>query len=214
MNADVSPPAGPSPEDIQLIAQCGVIRTYPRRAVIVTEGGETDCLYVIMEGRVKIYASDDNGKEIVLNVQGRGEYFGELGLLDAGQRSASVMTLEPVRLACVSRAAFSACIQQNPALAFKLIRDLTQRIRALTELVKNLALNDVYGRVARTLSKLAVEQEGCLTITERITHQDIANMVGASREMVSHIMKDLTTGGYIEIKNRKITIARRLPRAW
>ncbi|MGI8740859.1 MAG: Crp/Fnr family transcriptional regulator [Gammaproteobacteria bacterium] len=140
MNSDVSTPAGPSPEDIQLIAGCGAIRTYPRRAVIVTEGGETDCLYVIIEGRVKIYASDDNGKEIVLNIQGRGEYFGELALLDAGRRSASVMTLEPVRLSCVSRAAFSECIQQNPTLAFRLIRDLTQRVRALTELVKNLAL--------------------------------------------------------------------------
>lgn len=214
MNADVLTPAGPSPEDIQFIARCGVNRTYPRRAVIVTEGSETDSLYEIMEGRVKIYASEAAGKEIILNVQGPGEYFGELALLDAGQRSASVMTLEPVRLACVSRAAFSACIQQNPAVAFRLIRDLAQRVRVLTELVKNLALNDVYGRVARTLMNLAEEREGRLTIAERFTHQDIASMVGASREMVSHIMKDLTTGGYVEIKDRKFTIARPLPRAW
>ncbi|MBA3731429.1 MAG: Crp/Fnr family transcriptional regulator [Gammaproteobacteria bacterium] len=214
MNADVLTPEGPSPEDIQFIARCGVNRTYPRRAVIVTEGSETDSLYVIMEGRVKIYASEAAGKEIILNVQGPGEYFGELALLDAGQRSASVMTLEPVRLACVSRAAFSACIQQNPAVAFRLIRDLAQRVRVLTELVKNLALNDVYGRVARTLMNLAEEREGRLTIAERFTHQDIASMVGASREMVSHIMKDLTTGGYVEIKDRKFTIARPLPRAW
>jgi CRP/FNR family cyclic AMP-dependent transcriptional regulator len=214
MNDDHLTPAGFSAEDIKLIAQCGVIRTYPRRAVIVTEGSETDCLYVIMEGRVKIYASEDTGKEIILNVQGAGEYFGELGLLDAGQRSASVMTLEPVRLSCVSRAAFSECMQQNPSMAFRLIRDLTRRVRALTELVKNLALNDVYGRVARTLTNLAEEREGRLTIAERFTHQDIASMVGASREMVSHIMKDLTTGGYVEIKDRRITIARRLPRAW
>jgi len=214
MPADVPPVTAPSHADLETIARHGVIRAYPRHAVVVTEGGETECLYVIIEGRVKIYASEATGKEIILNVQGPGEYFGELGLLDAGLRSASVMTLEPVKLACVSRAAFNDCIRQDPALAFRLIRDLTQRVRALTELVKNLALSDVYGRVARTLVKLAEERDGRLTIAERFTHQDIANMVGASREMVSHIMKDLTTGGYVEIKDRKITIARRLPRAW
>lgn len=203
-----------SPEDIASISRCGVTRTYPRHAVVVTEGAETDFLYVIVEGRVKIYASDEAGKEITLNVQGPGEYFGELSLLDAGQRSASAMTLEATKLTCVSRAAFSECMQQNPGLALKLIRDLTQRIRTLTELVKNLALNDVYGRVARTLSKLAVEHDGRMMITERITHQEIANRVGASREMVSHIMKDLATGGYIDIKDQRIYIARRLPRAW
>lgn len=201
-------------EELQSITRWGVLRTYPRHAVIVTEGAETDFMYVIVEGRVKIYASDETGKEIILNVQGPGEYFGELGLVDAGQRSASVTALEPVRLTRVSKAAFSDCIQQNPALALKLIQDLTQRVRALTELVKNLALNDVYGRVARVLSRLAAEKDGALVIVERYTHQDIANMVGASREMVSRILKDLTIGGYIRIKNRQITIARRLPRAW
>jgi CRP/FNR family cyclic AMP-dependent transcriptional regulator len=203
-----------SPEDLELISRCGVARNYPRHALVITEGAETGSLYIIAEGRVKVYASDAAGREITLNIQGPGEYFGELSLLDLGQRSASVVTLEPARLFCVSRAAFSECLSQNPELVLKLIRDLTRRIRATTELVKNLALDDVYSRVARTLSKLSVERDGRRVIEARITHQDIANMVGASREMVTRIMKDLITGGYIEIKERQITIARRLPRAW
>ena len=124
------------------------------------------------------------------------------------------MTLMPSRLAFVSRLDFEACLAKHPNLALKLIRTLTHRIRSLTDVVKNLALNDVYGRVARTLLKLAREKNGLLIIEQRLTHQDIADMVGASREMVSRIMKDLTTGGYLQTKNKIITIQSKLPPAW
>ncbi len=201
-------------DDLEAIASCAVTRTYPKHAVVVTEGDDSRCFYLIREGRVKIYVSDEQGREAILNTQGPGEYFGELSLIDEAPRSASIMTLEPTKLQSVSYADFQRCLETNPALAMKLVRGMARRVRDLTELVKNLALNDVYGRISRTLAKLASERDGQLIIERPITHQELANMVGASREMVSRIMRELTIGHYIEIKDKHITIPRPLPRRW
>lgn len=203
-----------APPYLRLISDHGVTRTYPKNTILINEGDQSDSFYVILSGRVKIYASDEDGKEIIVNIQGPGEYFGELALIDQARRSASVMTLEQSRMSVVSKADFHRCLLDNPGIAIDLIRSLTQRVRALTESVKNLALLDVYGRVAHTLLSLATEQNGILVIEQRLTHQDIANMVGASREMVSRIMKDLTTGGYIRVKDKRITIPGKLPSTW
>lgn len=201
-------------ESLKHIAEHGTVRTYPKNAVLIHEGDQTDSFYVILKGKVKVYASDEDGKEITLNIQGAGKYFGELALIDSAPRSASVMTMEPSKLAVVSRADFEGFLTQNPRIAIELVRSLAQRVRSLTESVKSLALLDVYGRVARTLLDLATEEEGELAVRQRLTHQDIANMVGASREMVSRIMKDLTNGGYIRIEDRRISIRNKLPPGW
>ncbi len=203
-----------TPESLKHIAEHGTIRTYPKNAVLIHEGDLTDSFYVILKGKVKVYASDEDGKEIILNLQGAGEYFGELALIDAAPRSASVMTMEPSKLAVVSRADFERFLTEHPSIAIELIRSLAQRVRSLTESVKSLALLDVYGRVARTLLDLATEEGGEQAVRQRLTHQDIANMVGASREMVSRIMKDLINGGYIRIEDRRIIIRHKLPPGW
>lgn len=203
-----------SRQDIDFISSHGVIKAFPKCSIILNEGDDSDFICVILEGLVKVYASDENGKEVTLNIQGPGEYFGELALIDDAPRSASVMAIKPSRLVFVSRRDFEACLAKNPSLALKLIRSLSKRVRSLTEVVKNLALQDVYGRVVRTLLKLAKEKEGHLVIDQKLTHQDLANMVGASREMVSRILKDLNTGGYIQTKEKIITITGKLPRAW
>jgi CRP/FNR family cyclic AMP-dependent transcriptional regulator len=211
---DSSPLPKLAPADLALIAEHGTLRTYPKHAVLISEGDRSDSLYVIRSGRVKVYVGDADGKEVILSIQGPGEYFGELALIDDAPRSASVVTLDKSQLCVVSRGDFQRCLAQNPRIALEIIRALAARVRALTENVRDLALLDVYGRVARTLLKLATEREGERAIEQRLTHQDIANMVGASREMVSRIMKDLVDGGYIRIKNKMITIPGRLPPAW
>lgn len=203
-----------SQEDLRFVFSRGITRSYPRHAMVINEGEESNALFYIQKGKVKIYVSEQGGKEAILNIQGPGEYFGELALIDNSPRSASVFTLEPSRLLLISRVNFERCFEEDPSLALKLIRSLTYRIRSLTDEVKLLSLYDVYGRLSRTLLKLAKENEGNLVIEQRLTHQDLANMVGASREMVSRIMKDLTTGGYITVKNRIITIDAKLPAAW
>jgi CRP/FNR family cyclic AMP-dependent transcriptional regulator len=167
-----------------------------------------------LSGRVKVYLSDEDGKEVIINTQGPGEYFGELALIDEAPRSASVMTIEDSKLSIVSKRDFESCLARYPEIALRVIKGLTKRLRHLTENVKSLALMDVYGRVARTLLSLAEEQDGKLVVHQRLTQRDIAAMIGASREMVSRILKDLTIGGYITVDKKSITINEKLPHAW
>lgn len=197
----------------KLTAHCQT-RTYPANAILITEGDQTDSLYVIVDGEVKVFANDDSGKEVILNILGPGEYFGEIALVDDQPRSASVMTLAPTKVMIISKSNFKKCLEENPDMSFNLIRALTKQVRALTDSVKNLALMDVYGRVAHTLLDLADDVDGKQVIEQKLTHQDIANMVGASREMVSRILKDLSTGGYITVDKKHITINEKLPAAW
>lgn len=201
-------------EELQRLWQCAALRNFPRHAIIINEGDLTDSLYVIVEGKVRVFLQDEQGKEVTLNFQGAGECFGELALLDERPRSASVQTVEPSRFAIISKADFMRCLTEHPHMAITIIRYLSRRMRALTENVRSLALMDVYGRVARTLLNLAEQQGDYLVVKERFTQQELANMVGASREMVTRILKDLVTGGYIEIEDRRITIKNRLPADW
>ncbi len=201
-------------EDLQAVSALAVTRQYPKNTLVICEGDCSDSLYIVLSGKVKVFLNDEEGKEVTLNIQGEGEYFGELAMLDNAPRSASVITLEKTRLAVVSKSAFDECLECNPKIALTVIQGLARRLRELTENVRSLALMDVYGRVAHTLLDLAEERDGKLVVTQRLTQRDIASMVGASREMVSRILRDLTVGGYITSKNKIITINERLPSAW
>jgi len=200
-------------DELRAISAHAQTRAFPRNAVVLNEGDRTDSLYIILAGRVKAFVADTDGKEVVLSTQGAGEYFGEM-VLDEGPRSASVMTLEPSKFLVVPKADFKDFLLKNPVFAVRVIEKLIHRVRALTENVKSLALMDVYGRVARLLLELAKEEGGRLVITERLTQKDIASRVGASREMVSLILKDLTAGGYIRHEGHAIVIERTPPSRW
>ena len=201
-------------DEIDYLASMGVRKRYPKNSVLISEGDDSVSLYILLVGRVKIYASDEFGKEVVFNIQGPGEIFGEVAVIGNIPRSASVMAIEPVDVAFLSRGKFKTCLLDHPELAVKFLGLLVERIHNLTEMTKNLALNDVYGRIAYTLNKLFEEEQGERIIRIRLTHQDIANMVGSSREMVSRIMKDLTTGGYIDSHEKHIILKKNLPQAW
>lgn len=203
--------SGLSDKELSLIESHAVTRSFPKNAVVINEGDETDSLYIIISGAVKVFLSDEHGKEIIINNQGPGEYFGELALIDDAQRSASVMTTEKSTFSMISKNDFREVLAKNPNIALSLIKDLTQRVRALTDNVKSLALLDVYGRVAKVLLSMAKPHDNKLVVEEKLTQQDIANHVGASREMVARILKDLTIGGYITTKDRKIIINEKLP---
>lgn len=199
--------------ELRALSEQGAVRSFQKHAVIVSEGDETDSLYVILSGRVKVFVADESGKEVVLGTQGPGEYFGEM-VLDGGPRSASVMTLAPSRFLIIPKHKSRDFLRSQPDFAIRLIEKLIRRSRALTASVKNLALMDVYGRVARLLLDLAEDDRGKLVIREKLTQQDIASRVGASREMVSKILKDLVSGGYLSITQKRISIHKALPRHW
>ena len=198
---------------LHTIAASGVVRSFPKQTVLIHEGDVGDSLYIILSGRVKVYASNAAGREVVLNFHSAGEYVGEMSL-DGAPRSASVLTMEPTTCAIVNRAQLRDFIAANPDFAQHLIHTLIRRARSATENVKSLALSDVYGRLVRLLNALAVEQGGNLVVHERLTQQDIADRVGASRDMIGKLMKDLVGGGYLAVEDRQITIIKKLPPGW
>jgi len=195
------------------LAALGRVRAYPKNTVFITEGDSSDSVFVILSGRVKVFISDSEGHEMILDTQGPGEYVGEMAL-DGKPRSASVMTLEQSTFAVVGREPVREAIRQNPDFALEMISRIIDRARIATSSVKDLALLDVYGRVARLLLNMASEQNGKLMIPEKLTQQEIAERVGASRDMVSRIFRDLTQGGYITVENRYITINKKPPARW
>jgi CRP/FNR family cyclic AMP-dependent transcriptional regulator len=195
------------------IAARAAVRSYSKRAILVSEGDETDSLYVVLAGRLRVFVADANGREVQLDQLGPGEYFGEVSL-DGGPRSASVMALEECRCAVVKRAELTSFLERHPEFALHLVRKLAHRVRELTENVRSLALMDVYGRVARLLLELAEDKDGRLVIGEVLTHKDIAARVGASREMISRIFSDLSEGGYVRKEDGLLVIMRKPPPRW
>ncbi|MET0066124.1 MAG: Crp/Fnr family transcriptional regulator [Candidatus Thiodiazotropha sp.] len=203
---------GLDPEALALIEQRMVRRTYPRNTIVLSEGDQSDSMYVILSGKVKVYLNDEHGKEAIINYQEAGEYFGELSLIDESKRSASIMTVVKSTLGVISKQAFHEVLKANPDIAIHLLKDLVQRVRTLTEEVKSLALSDVYGRLSKTLLSLAEERDdGVWVIEGHVTQQELANRIGASREMVCRIFKDLVKGGYITTSHNRFTINKQLP---
>ena len=200
-------------EVLRNIATSGVVRTFARNTVLINEGDVGDALYVILSGRVKVYSSNEAGREFVIDFHGAGEYVGEM-TLDGEARSASVMTVEPTTCAVVNRAQFRDFILAHPDFAMHLIDRLIHRLRVTTGNLKSLALSDVYGRLVRLLNTLSQDVDGKSIVPEKLTQQDIADRVGASRDMIGKLMKDLVGGGYIAVEDRTITLLRKLPTGW
>jgi CRP/FNR family cyclic AMP-dependent transcriptional regulator len=201
---------GLSDDELRALAERTGQRSFPKNAIVLNEGDLTDSLYLIVSGKAKVYLGDESGKELILDIKGPGSYFGEM-VLDEKARSATVMTLEASQFATLSRSDFIAVLLKHPKIALQLIRNLIRVARGLNENVRSLALLDVYGRVARVLIELAVEQDGKLVIPEKMTQKDIANRVGASREMINRILRDLSQGGYVSIDAGRITINKTPP---
>jgi CRP/FNR family cyclic AMP-dependent transcriptional regulator len=204
---------GLSPEALAKIEARAVARSYPRNAVVISEGDEATSMFIILSGSVKVYHTEADGKETILNTQGPGQHFGELALADDAPRSASVMTLEPSRLLVLSKAAFKECLEDSPEVGYHLVEALARQVRRLTETV-NMMGRDVYGRIRTLLESLAVERDGVPVIDQPMTQQDIANRIASSREMVSRVFKELKAGGYVEEQDKRIIIKKKLPLNW
>ncbi len=196
------------------LAAKGIVRSYRKNTIVINEGEPGDSMFVLLQGQVKVYATDENGREITYGTIQAGDYFGEMSL-DGGPRSASVMTLEPCLCSLVSRPAVQLHLAQEPAFAMHLVTQVIRRARSATETARQMALLDVYGRVIHTLEG----EQGPASMQapvqlNQITHQQIASRVGASREMVSRLLKDLEKGGYVELGIKRITLKKKLPARW
>jgi CRP/FNR family cyclic AMP-dependent transcriptional regulator len=201
-------------EPLRALACRGEIRRYRKNTLLIEEGDHGDTLYLILAGRLRSYASGDKGREITYGVYGPGEYLGEMSL-DGGPRSANVVTLEASTCAVITRTTLQRHIAEHPEFAFELIGKLIRRARAATLSTKQLALNDVYGRLVLLLGQLAVVRpDGSRGIAEKLTQQEMAHRLGCSREMVSRLMTDLTKGGYLVQHGPELVLAKPLPGRW
>ena len=206
-----APPAGDALGDL---AARGDVRRYRKGAILITEGERGETIFIVVSGRLRAFSEAANGRQITYGVYGPGEYLGEMSL-DGGPRSASVEAIEETRCAVVTRAAIHAFIGERPEFAFELLSKVIRRARAATLSAKNLALNDVYGRLKDLLESLECDagNDGkCLR--ERLTHRELGTRLGCSREMVSRVMKDLESGGYVRVARGRITLVSRLPARW
>jgi len=199
---------------LRSLALKGQIRSYRKHTVIVNEGDAGESLFVLLQGRVKAYSNDSEGREITYNVIEQGDYFAEM-CIDGGPRSASIMTLEPSVCSVVGRAALQEHLAQDPEFSLNLMAQIARRARSATDIARNMALLDVYGRVVVILES----QQGPASVDTpidltQITHQSIASRVGASREMVSRLLKDLEKGGYIALGVKRIKLLKKLPARW
>jgi CRP/FNR family transcriptional regulator/CRP/FNR family cyclic AMP-dependent transcriptional regulator len=197
-------------EDIQELMSVARKRTFRAGEVIFHQEDPGQVLYVIREGKVKISLISPDGQEISLVVFGKGECFGELALLDGEPRSADATALERVECYTLQRSDFHKAIMKNPKIAIQILEVLSKRLRKTDKQVEDLIFLDVYGRVAKKLLELAEEHgiqvENGVMIDVRLTQQELASMVGASRESVNKVMGYFMDKHYISTDKHRITI--------
>ena len=183
-------------------------KAYPKGSVILFEDDPGDSLFVVRQGRVKVVLVGEDGREVILGVLGVGEHFGELSLIDEQPRSAHVIAMEDAQMLVLRREDFKARVERSPAVAWALLQGLSRRLRRADEKIGGLVLLDVPGRIARLLLDAATEG-GSDRIEKPLTHQTIAQMIGASRETVSRAMKEFQEANWIAVERRQIQLTDR-----
>lgn len=194
--------------ELDLLFRNGRQEFYEKGVTIINEGDHSSNAYLINSGKVKVFLSDEQGKEIVLSELKAGEYFGEMALIDKDERSAGVMTMECTELTVISQKSFRECLQSNPDISERIMLGLVTNLREANKKIASLVFMDAYGRVANMLLELAKDKNGSLVIDEKPTHQHIANVVGTSREMITRILKNMVADGHISIEGKRILIKR------
>lgn len=185
-------------ECLQPLTHVAMLRAIPRHTVVLHAGDRTDNIYFVLSGALKVQVSDEEGREVILSMLGPGELFGEMGVLDDHPRSATVLAVESSEVVVIGKDDFKRCLVENPDVSLFIMRNLVKRLRLADRNIESLALLDVYGRVARLLLESADVVNGRKVVTHKLTKQDIAKMIGASREMVSRVMRDLMAQGLIQ----------------
>ena len=183
----------------EVISGAVIKRRFKRGEALVEQGQKSNALFILLTGRARVMTSDSRGREVILATLAQGDYLGEMSIIDNEPHSATVRAEVQTDVLMLGRNEFARCLPENSSMAYAVMRGLVQRLRHADRKIESLALLDVYGRVARALLEFAVDGgDGERIVRDKISRQDIAKMVGASREMVSRVMKDLEERGYIQ----------------
>ncbi|KQB55768.1 MULTISPECIES: Crp/Fnr family transcriptional regulator [Acidovorax] len=183
----------------EVISGAVIKRRFKRGEALVEQGQKSNALFILLTGRARVMTSDSRGREVILATLAQGDYLGEMSIIDNEPHSATVRAEVQTDVLMLGRAEFARCLTENASMSLVVMRGLVKRLRHADRKIESLALLDVYGRVAHALLDFAVpDAQGQLVIKDKISRQDLAKMVGASREMVSRVMKDLEERGFIE----------------
>lgn len=206
---------GLAEEEFSVIAEMTKVKFVKKNMLIFSKGDNNQSMYIIKEGSVDVSILTEGGKELILSTLSEGDYFGELSLLDDAPISANITATKDSILLFIHKESFFQVMENNAAILSNVISHLCSKVRGLTEKVEGFALLDVYQRFSLLLMDLSEINENQERVVGRsLTHKDIALRIGSSREMVSRIIKDLENGEYISIKNKIITLRKKLPLAW
>ncbi len=191
---------------LRLLAARGERRHVRRGVRLIVEGDIGDTLFIVLTARLRAYSMGADGRELTFGHYGPGEYVGEMGL-DGAPRSAHVEVIEGGVVAVIHRPVLQAHLQDDPAFAFELLNKVIRRARAATLGLKQVALNDVYGRLRALLEQLAPPgPDGRRVADPAPSHLEMSQQLGCSREMVSRVMKDLEDRGFIEVTEDGTTV--------
>ena len=196
--------------ELNLLMASGVRRKFPSKNIVFQEGEPGDFLLVILSGKVKVLLSGKEGQEFILTMLGPGNFFGEMALLESAPRSATVVTVEASEFFRIEKQAFADLLANYPDIALKILKDLSQRLRKTTEQIPSLVMFDIYGRVGRCLWNLeetqGEQERGGFIIPNRPSFQELAQMIGCSRETRSRAMKIVRSNGCLTISRNSIVI--------
>jgi CRP/FNR family cyclic AMP-dependent transcriptional regulator len=195
-------------QEIAELEAIGQERSVAKNSIVINEGDDTDCLYIVLKGKAHALRSDESGRQFIVNRFGPYDYFGEMSFFDRNSRCATVITREKCVLMILPRKAFFDFAAKHPEIYGNLIRALLEKLRKATQQIEELAFLDVYGRLARFLIE---NQNLDGVIEEKLTQQELADMVGSSRETVNRIFNELVSGGYITKEKGRMVIKKKLP---
>lgn len=200
-------------QGLQSLADVAIRRSYKKNMVIIQQGDDTNTMFILIEGEMRVYVEDEQGKQLMVRILKSGDSFGEVALMGDFPRTASVVTITDCVVAAFSREKYLSFLKHHPEIALALAKTLANMVRDTTEELGSIALHDVYGRITHIFEKYAVEADD-RRLVPKFTHREIAGMIGSSREMVSKILKDLENGSYISITDKHYVINKNLPANW
>lgn len=198
---------------LQALTQIATRRNYRKNRVIIRQGDDTSNMFILVQGQMRVYVEDEQGKQLTVRMLRSGDAFGEVALIGDFPRTANVETMIDSVVAAFPRGSYLAFLRDYPELTLALAKNLANMVRDTTEELSSIALSDVYGRLAHILNKYA-ETQGDEKRVPRFTHRELAGMIGSSREMVSKVMKELEKGEYVSVQDKHYLIDRPLPETW
>lgn len=198
-----------SAKELEAAAQLFIVRSYPKGAIVANEGDRLEMFNVILSGHVQAFWRDEAGHQLKLGVDGPGDHFADVTL--GGEPAlVSFVAIADLRVAAIRMIDLKQLLRRHPQVTFVMLMDVVARLRRLVQRTKNLTMVDVYGRVVKVLLASSVEADG-KRVSARLTHAEIGQQVGATREMVGRVLRELAQGGYIKSERGRITVLRKPP---